>query len=156
MIAAIGKNRELGNGNDLLWKIPEDLKHFKETTKGHSIIMGRKTFESIGKALPNRTNIVITRDSKWAAPDAFPVVSIEEALELSKTKPGKEEVFIIGGGQIYELGLPYADRLYLTLIDAEKPADCFFPAYEHSFKKKMLMGEGEFEGTKYTWMNFDR
>jgi dihydrofolate reductase len=156
MIAAMGKNRELGKGNDLLWKIPADLKRFKEVTKGHSIIMGRKTYESIGRPLPDRTNIVITRDRNWAADGVFPVVSMEEALELTRVKPGKEEVFIIGGGQIYELGLPYADKLYLTLIDASKDADCFFPAYEHSFKQKTFVGDGEYEGVKYSWVDFER
>ncbi|MFZ2886284.1 MAG: dihydrofolate reductase [Minisyncoccia bacterium] len=156
MIAAIGKNRELGKGNDLLWKIPVDLKRFRETTKGHPIIMGRKTFESIGKPLPNRTNIVITRDGKWAAEGAFPVISMEEAIELAKIKPGNDEIFVIGGGQIYDLGLRYADKLYLTLIEDAKEADSFFPEYEHVFKQKKFIGDGDFNGVKYTWMDFER
>jgi len=156
MIAAIGKNRELGKGNDLLWKIPEDLKRFKEITKGHPIIMGRKTFDSIGRLLPGRTNVVITRDSNWAVEGTFPIISMEKAIELAKLKPGNEEVFIIGGGQIYDLGLPYADKLYLTLIDDSKEADSFFPEYEHAFPKKKFIGDGAFEGVKYSWVDFER
>ena len=156
MIAAIGKNRELGKGNELLWKIPEDLKRFKELTKGHPIIMGRKTYESIGRPLPGRTNIVITRDQKWAAEGVFTVISMDEALSLAKMKPGSDEIFIIGGGQIYELGLTFADKLYLTLIEDAKEADSFFPEYKPCFKKKKIVGEGEFEGVKYSWVDFER
>ena len=115
MIAAIGKNRELGKGNDLLWKIPDDLKRFRSTTKGHPCVMGRKTFESIvailGKPLPNRTNIVITRDKKWAAEGVIAVNSIEDAIQIAKRKPGGEEVFIIGGGEIYSLAISFAVML---------------------------------------------
>lgn len=156
MIAAIGRNRELGKGNDLLWKIPDDLKRFKQITKGHPIIMGRKTYESIGRPLPGRTNIVITRDKTWAADGVAPVESMDEALSLGKMEPGNDEIFIIGGGQIYELGLSYADELYLTLIEDSKDADSFFPAYEHLFKRKKIIGEGEFDGVKYMWVDFER
>lgn len=156
MIAAIGKNRELGKGNDLLWKIPEDLKRFKEITKGHSVIMGRKTYESIGRPLPNRTNIVITRDLNWAAEGVFPVASMEEAIELAKLKPGNDELFVIGGAQMYTLGLSYADKLYLTLIDDVKEADSFFPEYERLFPRKQIIGSDEFEGVKYSWVDFER
>lgn len=156
MIAAIGQRRELGKGNDLLWKIPEDLKRFKEVTKGHPIIMGRKTYDSIGRALPGRTNIVVSRDIHWEAEGIETAASIDEALSLAKMKPGNDEIFIIGGAQIYELALPLADRLYLTLIDDAKDADTFFPEYEAWFKKKTFVGDGEFEGVKYTWLNFER
>lgn len=160
MIAAIGANRELGKGNDLLWKIPDDLKRFRELTKGHPVVMGRKTFESIlaiaGKPLPNRTNIVITRDLQWHSEGAFPVASIDEALSLAKLKPGSDEIFIIGGAQVYELGLPFADRLYLTLIEDSKEADTFFPEYEAWFKKKKFVGDGESDGVKYSWVDFER
>lgn len=156
MIAAIGKNRELGKGNDLLWRIPEDLKRFRSLTKGHPIIMGRKTYESIGRPLPERTNIVVTRDKDWSAEGVLPVASIDEAIQLAKIKPGNDEIFIIGGGQIYELGLPFADRLYLTLIEDFKDADSFFPEYEHLFKKKKIAGDGEFESVKYAWIDLER
>ena len=160
MIAAIGKHRELGKGNDLLWKLPEDLKRFRELTKGHPVIMGRKTFESIlaiaGKPLPDRTNIILTRDKDWQSDGALPTASIDEALALAKLKPGNDEIFIIGGAQVYELGLPFADRLYLTLIEDSKEADSFFPESEAWFKMKKVVGDGESGGVKYTWVNFER
>lgn len=130
LIAAIGKNRELGKGNKLLFQIPEDMKFFREKTRGHAVIMGRKTYESIGHPLPDRTNIVVTRSTDSSVPDGVVIKnSIEEALEYAKSIE-KEEVFIIGGAQIYELSLPYANTLYLTLVEASVPdADAFFPAY---------------------------
>lgn len=160
MIAAIGKNRELGKGNDLLWKIPDDLKRFRSITKGHPCVMGRKTFESIvaaiGKPLPDRSNIVVTRDKNWAYEGVVAVDSIEEAIQLAKRKPGGEEVFIIGGGEIYALGISYADKLYLTLIDDAKEADSFFPEYAAAFKKKVYEEEKVHEGLKYTWVDLVR
>lgn len=167
MIAAIGRRREIGKGNQLLWHIPDDLKRFRSLTNGHPCIMGRKTFESIvaivGKPLPNRTNIVITRDTSYKGPSfaediAAPIIvsSIEDAIQLGKRKSGGEEVFIIGGGEIYALGISYADKLYLTLIDDEKEGDSFFPEYEHIFKKKVYEEGREFEGTKYTWVDLGR
>lgn len=137
LIAAIGKNRELGRDNELIFQIPEDMKFFREKTRGHAIIMGRKTFESIGRPLPNRTNIIVTRDSSFITHDSNVRVvhSIEEALETAKTVE-EEEIFVIGGAQIYQLALPYADKLYLTLVDAEvEDADAFFPDYEKIFRK---------------------
>lgn len=160
LIAAIGKNRELGKGNELLWHIPDDLKRFRSTTKGHPCIMGRKTFESIvailGKPLPNRTNIVITRDKNWSHEEAVALDSIEDAIQLAKRKPGGEEVFIIGGGEIYTLSLGYADKLYLTRIDDAKEADSFFPEYEALFKKKVFEELHEWNGLKYTWVDLVR
>lgn len=168
MIAAIGRGRELGKGNDLLWKIPDDLKRFREITKGHPCVMGRKTFESIvailKKPLPNRTNIVITRNAEHMSRyhldmSVAAAGSMEEAIQLAKRKPGGEEVFIIGGGQIYELGLSYADKLYLTLIDANPPAggaDSFFPEYEKVFTRKVFEEGRAFEGLKYTWVDLER
>lgn len=157
IIAAIGRNRELGKGNDLLWKIPDDLKRFKEKTRGHPIIMGRKTFDSIGRPLPGRTNIVITRDAKWQSEGALIAESLDEALGMAAFAEGGEETFIIGGAQIYALALPHADTLYLTLIDAEsRDADVFFPAYEHLFKKEVAREEREWEGLKYAWVDIEK
>ncbi len=125
IIAAIGKNNEIGKENKLLWHLPADLKHFKEITSGHPVIMGRKTFESIGKALPNRQNIIITRDKKYKVANAEIVHSIEEALTLCKKE---NEVFIIGGSEIYKQAMSFADKLYITEVEAEdKKADAFFP-----------------------------
>jgi len=125
LIAAIGKNNELGKNNTLLWHLPADMKHFRETTSGRSVIMGRKTFESIGKPLPNRKNIVITRDQNYKKEGIEVVHSLEEAIE--KTKEEKES-FVIGGAEIYKQVFPIADKLYITHIEAEdKEADAFFP-----------------------------
>jgi len=131
LMAAMGRNRELGFGNKLPWHLPDDLKRFKEITRGHSIIMGRKTYESIGKALPERKNIVVTRNAGYQAPGAVVVGSIEEAFKEAGNG-GDEDVFVIGGGEIYKLALPYADRMYLTFVDAEIPADTYFPEFNEN------------------------
>src|SRR3989344_4033014 len=132
LIAAIGKNNELGKGNTLLWSMPVDMKHFRETTALHSVIMGRKTFESIGKPLPNRRNVVITRDVNYkkglpAEAGGIEVVhSLAGALDLFPDP--NEEIFIIGGAELYRQTMEIADRLYITHIEAEdKNADAFFP-----------------------------
>ena len=127
MIAAVGKNLELGKGNDLIWHFKEDMAFFKETTMGSSVIMGRKTFESLPKALPRRKNIVITTKTDYKAEGATVVHSIDEALGECDS----ESVFIIGGGDIYKQFLPKADNLYLTEIEAEcKDADTYFPNFK--------------------------
>lgn len=129
MIAAVGKNRELGKNNDLIWHFKEDMKFFRETTTGNTVIMGRKTFESLPHALPNRQNIVITTNSDYVADGAEVVTGVQEALKTAKN----ENVFIIGGGSIYSEFLKYADRLYLTEIDSEcDEADTFFPEFDKS------------------------
>lgn len=158
-IAAIGRNRELGKGNELLWQIPADLKRFKEVTTGHPIILGRKTFESIvgyiGKPLPNRQNIVVTRDSEWTYEGVIVAASVEEALEKAKGLDG-EQITIGGGAQIYEAALPYTDVLKLTIIDDEKDADSFFPAYEEEFTTVLSDTRGEWEGLSYRWVDLAR
>lgn len=126
LIAAIGKNNELGKNNDLLWNLPADMKHFKETTSLHTVIMGRKTFESIGKPLPNRRNVVITRDANYKREGIEVVHSFSDALDLFPDK--NEEIFVIGGAEIYKQTMPIADKLYITHVNAEdKDADAFFP-----------------------------
>jgi len=159
MIAAIGEGRTLGKNNDLLWRIPDDLKRFKTLTTGHVVVMGRKTYESIGKPLPNRTNIVVTRDPSWQADGVVVASSIEDALAKAEKNPpagGDSEVFIMGGGQIYNQALPFADRLHLTLIEAKKDADIFFPEYEKEFTKVIFHEEREHEGLKYKWVDLER
>ena len=126
MIAAVGKNLELGKGNNLIWHFKEDMKFFKETTTGSSVIMGRKTFESLPKALPNRKNIVITNNRDYVADGGYVVNSIEKALELAG-----DNAFVIGGGNIYSQFLPLAEKLYLTEIDDEcADADTYFPQFD--------------------------
>jgi len=125
IIAAIGKNNELGKKNTLLWNIPADMKHFRETTKGHMVIMGQKTFESIGRPLPNRRNIVLTQDKNFKVEGVEIVYSVEEAENLLDKDT---ENFVIGGGMIYKLFIEKADKLYITHVDASFPdADTFFP-----------------------------
>jgi dihydrofolate reductase len=125
IISAIGKNNEIGKKNALLWNLPVDLKHFKEITTGKTIIIGQKTFESIGRPLPNRRNIVLTQDKNFKTEGVEVFFSIEE---LEKKLNKEEENFIIGGGQIYRLFLEKADKLYITHVDASFPdADTFFP-----------------------------
>ncbi len=139
IIAAIGRNREIGKGNQLLWHISDDLKRFKQITLGHPVLMGRKTFESIlsvlGKPLPGRQNVVITRDPSWKYEGVIVARSIEEALERAGALD-QDEIFIGGGGEIWKQSLPYVDKLYLTLIEDEREGDVFFPEYEHTFTKK--------------------
>jgi dihydrofolate reductase len=154
-IAAIGKNRELGNNNKLLWHIPADWKHFQATTTGHPVIMGRKTFESIGKPLPKRPNIVITRNPGWKHEGVLVVSSAEEALTKAR-ELDTEEIFIVGGAQIYEEMLPKADRLYLTLVDTEGEADAFFPSYEKIFTKKISEKSGKQNELKYRFVVLEK
>lgn len=133
IIAAIGKNRELGKNNRLLWRLPEDLKRFKTLTIGHPIIMGRKTYESIGRPLPKRLNIIVTRQKKYRADGCALTDSLDEALKLARAND-HEEIFVIGGAELYAQALSMADRLYLTLVNAEPEADVFFPAYDDFIK----------------------
>lgn len=128
LIAAVGKNtRAIGRDNRLLWKLPGDLQRFKKLTLGRPIIMGKKTFESIGgKPLPNRTNIVLSFE-KEKFTGAITANSIEEAIKIAEASVGNEEIFIIGGGQIYKAFLPLADKLYLTIADDDSLGDTFFP-----------------------------
>jgi len=158
-IVALGKNRVIGANNQLLWHIPDDLRRFKALTLGHPIIMGRKTFDSIvsilGKALPGRTNIVVTRDPDWKFDGAIVAHSLEEAIEKAK-EIDSEEIFIGGGAQIYTESLPYVDRLYLTLIDDEKEGDTFFPDYEQEFTKKLGEEFHEWNGLAYRWATLER
>ena len=124
MIAAVAENNALGKNNELIWHLPNDFKRFKALTSGHHIIMGRKTFESFPKPLPNRTHIIITRQKEYQAEGCLIVDSIEKALEIC---PKDEDSFIIGGGEIYNLGLPYADKIDITRVHHEFEADAYFP-----------------------------
>lgn len=159
-VAAIGKNRVLGKENKLLWHIPDDLKRFKELTLGHPLITGRKTFESVlgynkGKPLAGRQNIVVTRDPEWKYEGVITAASVEDAIAKAK-EIDPQEIFIGGGAQIYELALPYTDRLCLTLIDDEKEGDTFFPPYEHEFTKVVFEQDREWKGLKYRWVDLER
>lgn len=157
IIAAIGKNRELGYKNQLLWHIPEDLKRFRKLTEGHVVVMGRKTYESIGKPLPNRTNIIISRSlENMGSKDVVVVSSLEEALSRAKALEKRGEVFIIGGGQVYSQALRYADWLYLTKVNKEAKADTYFPEYEHIFIKIVNKERGEFNGNLFEYLTLEK
>lgn len=129
IIVAKAKNNVIGKDNQIPWYLPADLKYFKKTTLHHHIIMGRKTFESIGRPLPNRTNIVVTRSIFFTATGCLVAHSLEEALQLA-LENDEEEVFVIGGAQLYSDALPYADRLYLTEVDVQPEGDTYFPDFE--------------------------
>jgi len=154
-IAAISaRDRGLGKDNRLLWKIPEDMAHFKKLTMGHPVISGRKNFDSMGRALPGRTNIIVTRDPNYRKENCTVVHSIEDALSEARASDN-EEIFIIGGGEIYKVALPYTDRLYLTIIEGEKEADVFFPDYAE-FTKVVLEEKYEHEGIVYSFVTLER
>ncbi len=125
-IVATAKNNVIGKDNNIPWYLPDDLKYFKAKTLDHHIIMGRKSYESIGLPLPKRTNIVVTRNQYFIASNCLVVHTVEEGLKIAQEN-GEEEAFIIGGAQIYSLSLPYLDRLYITEIDLEVEGDVRFP-----------------------------
>lgn len=154
LIAAIDEAGGLGNDDELLFKIPEDLKRFRKLTSGHSVIMGRRTYDSIGQALPGRTNIVVTRIQDFDADDVLVAHSIEQALDLAEEE-GDGEVFIIGGGQIYEQTIDEADKLYLTIVKGEFKADTFFPDYS-DFDKIVFEQPGEYKDYKFKFLELER
>lgn len=157
IVALAEKNRAIGKDNKLLWHIPEDLKRFKEITSGHPVVMGRKTYESIGRLLPNRLNIIITRDTAYTVhssqPNAVKIChSLDEALEYAKNDP---EVFVIGGGEIFRQAMPIADKLYLTLVEGDFEGDVFFPDYSE-FTKVAFEKKSEGNGYSYRFVELKR
>jgi dihydrofolate reductase len=160
IICAIGKNRAIGRDNKLLWDIPHDLQHFKEITSGHPVIMGRKTFDSIGRPLPGRTNIIVTRDKTYQSDKCMVCNSLEEAIEKAK-EIDSQEVFVIGGGSIYAQAIDLADKLYLTIVETihessiPEDADTFFPEYDQ-FDKMVKEEHFETDKFKYTFVELIR
>ena len=146
IIAAIGKNRELGKDNELIWHLKGDMKFFRDTTTGHTVIMGRKTFESLPKMLPNRHHIVLSSSNNFP-----PEVEVYNSLEeLKKNLDNKtEEMFVIGGGSIYKKFIPYADKLYLTEIDASSEADTYFPSFDSDLYDREELLSNEENGISY-------
>lgn len=138
IIVAVAKNGVIGDKNTLLWHLREDMIHFRTTTSGHPVVMGRKTYDSIGRPLPKRTNVVITRDTNLAIEGCTVVHSLEEAVAMFDKN---EEVFIIGGAQIYAQALAIADRIYLTVIDKEYEGDTSFPEIDYSAWKEISREE---------------
>ena len=153
LIAAMGKNRVIGHDNSIPWKLPADMKRFKDLTTGKPVIMGRKTFESIGRPLPNRTNIIITSDKNYKADGCIVVHSVDEALKVAKG----DEIMIIGGAQIYKQFLPIANRMYLTFIDKNFEGDAYFPEYDkHEWKEISREEHVDENSFKYAFVNFER
>ncbi|MEJ8569202.1 dihydrofolate reductase [Elongatibacter sediminis] len=128
LVAAVARNRAIGLDGRMPWHLPAELRHFKATTLGKPVVMGRRTFESIGKALPGRQNIVVTRDARYVAPGCETAASLPQALRLAQG----DEVMVIGGGQLYAEALPMAGRMVLTVVDCEPRADTWFPAFDTS------------------------
>lgn len=151
LIAAIGKNRELGKGGNLCFHIPEDMRYFKSVTMGHKVLMGRKTWESLPGKLSGRENIVVSRHTVKGAD-----VSISDlAGFLQENADTEEEIFVIGGGMVYFEALPYAKQLYLTEVDAEvSEADTFFPEFNKSAYDKEIIGKGQKDGLDYTFVKY--
>jgi dihydrofolate reductase len=160
LIVAVSQNHVIGRDNQLPWHLPEDLKYFKSVTMGKPILMGRKTFDSIGRPLPGRTNIVITRDSEWTAQGVEAVTDIRAALAVGERAcqaAAIDEIMVIGGAQIYQKFLPYADRLYLTKVEAEVEGDAFFPKIDSAHWQQVAEKMPETMDTHpYRFLIFDR
>lgn len=154
IVVATDRNNGIGINNTLPWHLPEDLAHFKRTTSGHPILMGRKTFESIGRPLPNRRNIVITRNADWQHAGVESVSSLPAAAALA----GDGNAFIIGGAQVYAEALPLASRLIITRIDASYDCDAFFPAVDEAIWKETAREEhrAETSGLNYAFVTYER
>ncbi len=148
LIVAMGRNRVIGRDGKLPWRLSADLKRFKALTMGHHIIMGRKTWESIGRPLPGRTSVVVTRSPAYVAAGATVVDSLPGALTLAREDA---EVFVIGGGQMYREALPLADRIYLTELQAEYPGDAFFPALAPGEWQASARDHHAVEGDQPAW-----
>ena len=153
VIAAVGKNFELGKNNDLIWHFKEDMSFFKQTTTGHTVVMGRKTFESLPKALPNRRNIVITSDENYNADGAEVITDINDVYSFAEN----EEIFIIGGAKIYDEFISDADKIYLTQIDAEdKNAAVYFPHFDRSLYKRNVIATYDADGIEFSHVLYSK
>ena len=153
IIVATSKNRVIGNNNSLIWKLPSDLKRFKQITTDNTIVMGRKTYESIGKPLPNRRNIIITRDTNYLVDNCEIVNSLEEALMLCNN-----DCFIIGGGEIYKQSIDIADKIYLTLVQEDFEGDTYFPEIGKEWTKVFRedFEPDEKNAHKYSFIDYER
>jgi len=160
LIVAMARNRVIGRDNAMPWHLPEDLKFFKSMTMGKPIVMGRKTFESIGRPLPGRLNIVITRDSAWQHEGVAVAHSLEDALALAQADPGAREageIMVIGGEQIYRAALKKADRLYITRVDTEVAGDAYFPEFDEGDWRQVACWQPESKGeTPYFFQVLER
>ena len=151
IIACVGKNLELGKDGGLCFRIPEDMRYFKEVTMGHKVVMGRKTWESLPGKLPGRENIVVSHGEVTGADEV-----VNDFLEFLEENAGSgEEIFVIGGGLIYEMALPYAESLYLTEVDSGcEGADTYFPEFDKSLYKKQIIREGRHDDLAYAFVRY--
>ncbi|MFI5391065.1 MAG: dihydrofolate reductase [Bacteriovoracales bacterium] len=148
LVVAMGPNREIGSNNQIPWKLSEDLKNFKKTTLGHHILMGRKTFESIGKPLPGRINLILSRNKDFQVKDCITVRSIDEAINYARSK-GEYELMVIGGAEIYKEALPHAKRIYLSQVEFSGSADTYFPEFNE--KNWKVISEIKHSGDSIPW-----
>lgn len=154
IIAAVARNRVIGINNTLPWHLPEDLKRFRALTMGHHIIMGRKTYESLGRLLPGRTTVIVSRSRDYAVPGALVADSLDAALVLCGNDP---EVFVIGGAQLYLAAMRRADRLYLTEIEQDFAGDTFFPQFDGAvWQEKSRESHVSAAGLPYSYLTFER
>ena len=153
LIAAMGRNRVIGKNNSLPWRLPEDMKRFKDLTLGKPVVMGRKTFESIGKPLPDRKNIILTREKSYKSEECVVVHSVDEALRAAKDN---EEVMVIGGEQIFREFLPIANKMYLTFIEQDFEGDSYFPHYDKSEWKEAKREEHKNEKYMLVFVDLER
>ena len=155
LIVAASNNNAIGKANAMLWHLPEDLKFFKNTTWGMPIIMGRKTFESVGKPLSGRTNIIVTSNKDWRAEGTITTTSIEEACEAARAT-GAKEIFITGGGEIYKQTMGIANRIYLTRVNTKIDGDAFFPVMDEAIWEKVFEKKVQADEKNKFDMNFER
>ncbi len=155
LIAAVAANGIIGRDNAMPWHIPGELKHFKAVTMGHPVVMGRRTYESIGRALPGRLNVVVSRDPNWRAPGCEQSGSLAAALELALA--ADPQVFVIGGAQMYAQALPQADALFLTEIHADFPGDTHFPAWsKNEWQETSRQPQQSPDGLRYDYVTYQR
>jgi len=154
IVALAKKNRAIGNKNKLLWFIPEDMHYFRDITLGHPVIMGKTTYESIGRPLPNRLNIILSKDDRLEIPGVTIAKSIDQALDIAKAKD-KEEIFIIGGASIYQQTMNLVDRLYITEVEGDFEADTYFPDYLN-FTNVISKKESSDDKYKYTFLVLEK
>ena len=155
LVAAVGENGEMGHNNELLWHLPGDLPRFKEMTMGSPIIMGRKTFESIGRALPGRLNIVLTENKNWNASGVTIATSLDHALELSKQED-TNKAFVIGGGQIYKLFLAYASSMEITEVSDAPIADTYFPNFSNTEFREVTRTKNQDNDPTFDYVTYQR
>lgn len=154
LIVALAKNRVIGKNNSLPWHLPEDLKRFRALTTGHHIIMGRKTYESLGRLLPNRTTVIVTRNADYQVAGALIAHSLDEAMALCH---GDDEAFLIGGAELYQMGLHMADKMYVTELDLAVAGDAYFPEFDLSqWQQTASEAHTSAEGLPFRYLTYQR